>query len=61
MPDNDVNYIVANKVKEFWNKKELRSASQTLDALNKKVERLLDVAASRCKVNGRKTVMPIDL
>ena len=56
-----VNYTVGSKAKEFWSKQELRVAGDTLDALNKKVEELLDAAAKRCKGNGRATVRPDDL
>jgi len=56
-----VSYVVASKVKDFWQKKGLRTAGETMDALSQKVEELLEDAASRCKTNGRATVRPDDL
>jgi histone H3/H4 len=56
-----VSYVVGSKVKDFWSQKNLRVAGDALDALNKKVEGLLDEAAKRCKSNGRATVRADDL
>jgi histone H3/H4 len=56
-----VSYVVGSKVKDFWGQKDLRLGGETLDALNQRVEELLDAAASRCKRNGRATVRPEDL
>lgn len=56
-----VNYSVASKVKEYFSGKELRTAGDTLEAVNKKVEEMLEAAAARCKGNGRATVRPDDL
>jgi histone H3/H4 len=56
-----VSYIVGSKVKEYWAKKDLRCAGETLDALSLKVEKLMEDAAARTKGNGRQTVKPDDL
>lgn len=63
MPDEnqEVSFVVGARVKEFWSKKELRCAGDTLDALNKEIEAILTKAAARCKANGRMTVKPEDL
>ena len=54
-------YVVGTKVKEYWAKKDLRCAGDTLDALSLKIEKLLEDAATRTKGNGRQTVKPDDL
>ena len=56
-----VSYVVGSKVKEYWAKKDLRCAGDTLDALSIKIEGILEEAAKRTKGNGRQTVKPDDL
>jgi histone H3/H4 len=53
--------IVGSKVKDYIKNKGLNSSGDLIDALSKKVEKLLDEAAERTKANGRKTMRPEDL
>jgi len=53
--------VVGSKVKEYVKSKGLNSSGDLIEALNKKVEKLLDEAAERTKANGRKTMRPEDL
>ncbi|MCD6547089.1 MAG: NFYB/HAP3 family transcription factor subunit [Nanoarchaeota archaeon] len=59
--DGDKMLVVGSKVKEYVKSKGLNSSGDLIEALNKKVEKLLDEAAERTKANGRKTMRPEDL
>ena len=54
-------YAVASKVKEFVKKAGMNSASDLVDALDRKIEAMLKQAVERAKANGRKTVRSHDL
>ncbi|GGI09539.1 DUF1931 domain-containing protein [Egicoccus halophilus] len=53
--------IVQSKVKEAVKGLELRMDSSLPDALNEKINALLQDAAARAKENGRGTLRPYDL
>ncbi|MCD6576114.1 MAG: NFYB/HAP3 family transcription factor subunit [Nanoarchaeota archaeon] len=53
--------VVGSKVKDYVKSKGLNSSGDLVEALSKKVERLLNEAAERTKANGRKTMRPEDL
>ena len=53
--------IVASKVKAYVKSKGLMTASDSLEAINKKIYALLDEAAERTTANRRSTVKPQDL
>lgn len=54
--------IVGTKVKERIKEREgLRCDGGLLDALNRKVDQMLEAAMDRCESNDRKTVRPADL
>lgn len=55
------NIVVQSKVKEYISGEEMRTSGELIDALNEKVNGLLDAAIARCKANGRATVKPEDL
>ncbi|MBI2076390.1 MAG: DUF1931 domain-containing protein [Candidatus Aenigmarchaeota archaeon] len=52
---------VASQVKEVIKKSEMNCAGDFCDALDKKVEEIVNNAVSRAKSNDRKTVRPGDL
>jgi len=54
-----VDLIVKSKIKEAV--PDLNVASDVAEALNKKVEQLLQEAAERAKANGRRTLQARDL
>ncbi len=54
-----VNLIVKSKVKEAA--KDLNVSSDVPEALNKKVQELIDEASARAKANGRRTLQARDL
>ncbi len=54
-----VNLIVRGNIKEAV--PELSVAAEVADALNAKVEKLLQDAAQRAKANGRRTLQARDL
>ena len=54
-----VDLIVKSKIKEAV--PELSVAAEVADALNKKVQKLLDDASQRAKLNGRRTLQARDL
>jgi histone H3/H4 len=54
-----VDLIVKSKIKEAT--KDLNVASDVAEALNRKVEKLLEEAAERAKANGRRTLYARDL
>ena len=56
-----VQLIVGSKVKELIKGEGCMTAGDTLDALNEKVQCLLECAVKRAKANKRSTVRPQDL
>ncbi len=54
-----VDLIIKSKIKAAV--PDLSVAGDVPDALNKKVQELLDVAANRTKLNGRRTLQARDL
>lgn len=55
----DVDLIVKSKIKSAV--PEMSVSSDVPEALNKKVLEILDVAAKRAKLNGRRTLQAKDL
>ena len=55
----NIKLIVASKIKQAV--KELQVSSDVAEALNKKVQEMLDKACERAKANSRNTVMAKDL
>jgi hypothetical protein len=53
--------IVASKVKAYIKSKKMMSSSESLEAINDRVYRMLDAAAERTKANRRSTVRAHDL
>lgn len=53
--------VVGSKVKAYIKSKGCNTASDTIDALSKEVEGLLNRAVERCKANNHGTVKPRDL
>ncbi len=53
--------FVTSKVKAYIKDSDKMTASETLEALNKKIYAVLDEAIKRTEDNGRKTVKPQDL
>jgi histone H3/H4 len=53
--------VVQSKVKEAVKGLELRMDGNLPDALNQKVQQILQDAARRAKENGRSTLRPYDL
>ena len=54
-----IDLIIKSKIREAV--KGLNVSSEVPDALNKKVQRLLDDASERAKANGRRTLQARDL
>ena len=54
-------YAIKGNIKQFLKKNDLRIATATYEALDKKFEQLLRDAAERAKKNKRQTLMPQDL
>jgi len=55
----DVNLIVKSKIKSIV--PDMSVAAEVADALNKKILELLEQAAKRAKLNGRRTLQARDL
>lgn len=53
--------VVGSKVKAFIKSKGCNTASDTIEALSKEVEKILTKAAERTKANNHGTVKPRDL
>jgi hypothetical protein len=53
--------VVASKVKDYIKGKGCQTAGDVVEALSKKVQKLLDDACARTKDNGRVTVKDYDL
>ena len=53
--------VVGSKVKAYIKSKGCHTSSDTVEALSKEVEKLLDKAAARAKANNHGTVKPRDL
>ena len=56
---SDIDLIIKSKIKSAV--PDMSVAAEVADALNKKVLHLLDEAAKRAKLNGRRTVQARDL
>lgn len=52
--------IVASKVKAYIRGKDMMTASDSFEAINKTLYQVLDLAAARAKANKRSTVRPQD-
>lgn len=53
--------VVASKVRDYLKSKGVKVSGDLIDALNKRVTKLLDEAADRTKANKRSTVKPQDV
>lgn len=53
--------VVGSKVKAYIKSKGCNTASDTMEALSKQIEGLLNKAVERCKANNHGTVKPRDL
>jgi len=53
--------VVGSKVKAYIKSKGMHTSSETIEALSKEVEGLLNKAVTRCKANNHGTVKPRDL
>lgn len=57
-----IQFVVKSAVKDYISQHEdMRTGGEFTDALNEKVENLIDAAIKRCAENGRKTLQPQDL
>ncbi len=56
---SDIDLIIKSKIKAAV--PDMSVAAEVADALNKKVIQILDEAAKRAKLNGRRTVQARDL
>lgn len=57
-----IQFVVKSAVKDYISQHDdMRTSGELADALNEKVEQLLDAAIKRCSENGRKTIQPQDL
>jgi len=54
-------YIIKYHVKEYLKKGKMRMATPTYEALDKKIEEILDAAIVRARKNKKLTVRPYDL
>ena len=54
-------YVVKKAVQDYAKKKNVQVSGDFYDALDKKIEKILDGAASRTKENKRKTLKGYDL
>lgn len=52
--------IVASKVRAYLKSKDVKMSGELPEAINKKLQEVLDGAASRAKANKRSTVKPQD-
>lgn len=52
--------IVASKVRNHLKSKDVKMSGELPEAINKKVQEMLDQAAERAKANKRSTVKPQD-
>lgn len=55
------NFVVTARIKEHNSVAGLRSDGGLVEAVNEKVQEMLDAAQERAKLNGRSTVRPQDL
>lgn len=53
-------FVVKSKVKEYMAGKDMRTAEEALDGLDKAVQGKLDKAIERANANKRKTVFACD-
>jgi histone H3/H4 len=54
-------YVVKKAIQDYAKKKNVQVSGDFYVALDKKIEKLLDTAATRTKDNKRKTLKPYDL
>ena len=54
-------YVIKYHVKDYLKKEKMRMATPTYDALDKKIEEILDAAVLRARKNKKLTVRPHDL
>ena len=54
-------YVIKYQVKAYLKEAKMRMATQTYEALDKKIEQLLDAAVLRARKNKKLTVRPYDL
>jgi len=54
-------YIIKYQVKSYLKEDKMRIAVQTYEALDKKIEAILDAAVLRARKNKKLTVRPYDL
>lgn len=52
--------VYASRIKELAKKYDMRMSGDSPDALNAKIEAMVEAAAKRAKENKRKTIMPFD-
>lgn len=57
----DRKLIVRSELKDRLKARDVRVASAVYDELESAVERIIDRASDRAKLNGRATVMPQDI
>lgn len=53
--------VVMSRVKDIISAKDLRCSGDLEDALNRKMQEVVDAAMARCKGNERVTVRPEDV
>ena len=52
--------LIAKEVKKYIHTRGYRSTNDTIHVLNKRIERLIEDAMERCRLNSRKTIRPSD-
>ena len=53
--------VVGSKIKAYIKSRGCHTSGDTIEAISKEVEKILNKAADRCKGNKRSTVKPQDL
>jgi len=54
-------YVIKYHIKDYLKKDKIRVSAQAYEAIDKKVEELLDAAVVRAKKNKKSTLRPHDL
>jgi len=54
-------YVIKYQIKYYLKKDKIRVATSTYEAIDKKIEELLDAAVVRAKKNKKSTLRPHDL
>jgi len=54
-------YVIKYHVKDYLKESKMRMATDTFEALDKKIEEILDAAVLRARKNKKLTVRPYDL